>query len=93
MMWRRRQDLQRRERTLRGDQAVRTAEEIVSVAWINRLRFSAEEDPVAIRLLKRERVVHLHAASRRSRAAAAGNRAWAAMGNSPQPSPSEQTQL
>lgn len=83
MRWhRRRQQPSRddRQRVLRGAQAVRAAEQIVSVAWISRLEFTAEDDAEARRLLRRERVVHLHAANQRNRAAETDDRERAATG-------------
>jgi hypothetical protein len=93
MMWRRRRSETQleRERALLGDRTIRAAEEIVSVAWINRLQFTADEDPAAKRLLKHERVVHVHAAARRSRASAADARKWAVLGIDPEAAPTPET--
>jgi hypothetical protein len=67
---RRSQTHKSREPADSGECAVRCAEEIVSIAWINRLQLAAEDEPTARRLLNHERAVHLAAAARRGRAAA-----------------------
>lgn len=95
MMWRRRRSgtQDERERALLGGRTIRAAEEIVSVAWLNRLQFTADEDPAARRLLKHEQAVHAHAAARRNRASAAEARKRAVPGFVPETAPMPETHL